>query len=182
MQLRSSECTLLNSLRIFLYIKTESKEETCQSCLWCMALQIPSGPWAWWSVYWSTCVLSLPWNTLTVWSQFCKNNSESVIIATHILSLYLIIEKQGSFCKKCPSRAQGTAPSVSHMENKTRPDETHSRTYKKLVTMTDRRTRRWRQTIRAVCNYSMCVDSSWAITPSAAEQLHTAQPNRPVHV
>lgn len=124
MQLQSSECTLLNSLRIFLYIKTESKEETCQSCLWCIALQIPSGPWARWSVYWSTCVLSLPWNTLTVWSQFCKNNSESVIIATHILSLYLIIEKQGSFCKKCTSRAQGTAPSVSHMENKTRPDQT----------------------------------------------------------
>ena len=42
------------------------------------------------------------------------------------------------------------------------------------VTMRDRKPRRWRQTVSAVCNYSVHDGGLWAITPNAAENAaHT---------
>ena len=148
----------------------DREEARCQSCVWCTALQGPAGPWAQWSVYWSTRVFSFPWNAQT--GLYCTRLSLRGIPEFHILSrINVILWNQGSSRKTCSTLSRSWTASqaendVSEQKGTRSGDHDRER---------ERERGRQRQTVGVVCTYSDCVDGLWAITPNAAENAaHSA--------
>lgn len=119
-----------------LHSEEEREGERCQCCLWCMALQFPSSPWAQWSVYWSTCVLSLPWNTHAARALRLRNaliylsgpDWENCVFALifFILSKYQSMIKQGPVRQILTLYTPGPVLSASQAENKSLTTHTHT--------------------------------------------------------
>lgn len=115
--------------------RRERKAKSCQRWLWCMALQVPPGPWAQWSVYWSTCVLLHTWRTQTVRTVYLTN------VRARCVGYFLEIckTKYRSECKPRSfppetNRLHSDSPVLSASQAQTRPSDHERNEVQKLKT------------------------------------------------